>query len=273
MPNFWDLLIINPMINSLLFLYSLLFNNLTLTIIVFTVLIRAITFPLTWQQQKSSKAMQELQQSEEWKKIQEKHAGDREKLSQEQMKLWQKAGVNPLGGCLPLVIQFPILIGLYQAITNAIAASPAQLVTLSTHVYSFFPNVAQLIPLDNRFLWMNLGLPDPYYVMPVLVVLTSWVQSKVITPPAADPQAAQMTQTTALTTTLMFGWFSLTFASGLSIYFVVSNILGVLQYSITNPINWRNIFNLGISFAPPAEDNSRRSSRDKERDKTRKKKS
>jgi YidC/Oxa1 family membrane protein insertase len=263
----WDQLIINPMINSLLFLYSLLFNNLTLTIVVFTVLIRVLTFPLTWQQQKSSKAMQAMQQGDEWKKIQEKHAGDREKLAQEQMKLMQKAGVNPLGGCLPLVIQFPILIGLYQAITNAIAASPAQLLQLSTHIYPFLPNVNKLIPLDNQFLWMNLGLPDPFYVMPMLVVLTSWVQSKVITPPSADPNAAQMAQTTALTTTLMFGWFSLTFASGLSIYFVVSNILGVLQYSLTNPINWRNIFNLGISFnfLAPATDEPKRPAREKEK--------
>jgi YidC/Oxa1 family membrane protein insertase len=263
----WDQLIINPMINSLLFLYSLLFNNLTLTIVVFTVLIRVLTFPLTWQQQKSSKAMQAMQQGDEWKKIQEKHAGDREKLAQEQMKLMQKAGVNPLGGCLPLVIQFPILIGLYQAITNAIAASPAQLLQLSTHIYPFLPNVNKLIPLDNQFLWMNLGLPDPFYVMPILVVLTSWVQSKVITPPSADPNAAQMAQTTALTTTLMFGWFSLTFASGLSIYFVVSNILGVLQYSLTSPINWRNIFNLGISFnfLAPAADEPKRPAREKEK--------
>lgn len=250
----WTSFILNPMVNSMLFLYSLLFNNLTLTIVVFTLLIRGLTFPLTWQQQKSTKALQQLQQSDEWKKMQAKYSApaDRDKLAQEQMKLYQQAGVNPFGSCLPLVIQFPIIIGMYQAITNSIAASPVQLLTLSSHLYAFLPNVTSLIPLDNRFLWMNLGLPDPYYVMPVLVAATTWVQSKVMTPLAADAQSAQMSQTMAMTSTLMFGYFSLTFASGLSIYFIVSNLLSIAQYSFTNPINWRSIFSLGAAAPAPA---------------------
>lgn len=259
----WELLVINPMVNSMLFLYSLLFNNLTLTIVVFTALIRALTFPLTWQQQKSAKALQELQQGPEWKKIQEKHAGDREKLAQEQMKMYQQAGVNPFGSCLPLLVQFPIIIGMYQAITSAVAATPVQLLTLSTHIYPFFANATNLLPLDNRFLWMNLGLPDPYFVMPILVAATTWVQSKVMTPAAADPQAAQMSQTMALTSTLMFGYFAFTFASGLSIYFIVSNLISIVQYGFTNPINWRNIFSLGapapaVSPAAAGRDKARK---------------
>lgn len=247
----WDLLIINPMVNSLLFLYQLLFHNFTLTIVVFTVLIRALTFPLTYQQQKASKKMAEMQQSDAWKKIQEKYAKEKDKLSQEQMKLMQEAGVNPLGGCLPLLIQFPVLIGLYQAITRAMAASPTQLLDLSQHLYSFLPNAAHLIPLNNHFLWINLGLPDPTYILPVIVVLTTWIQSKVVTPPpSADPNAAQMSQTMALTSTLMIGMFSLQFPSGLSIYWVVGNIIGVVQQSLTQPVNWRNIFSLGGPAAP-----------------------
>src|SRR3990170_241596 len=178
MPDIWKILIIDPMVNSLLFLYQLLFNNFTLSITVFTILVRVLTYPLNAQSQKSSKKMTELQQSDEWKKMQEKYAKDKEKLSQEQMKLMQQAGVNPLGGCLPMLIQFPILIGLYQAITLAMAASPVQLLNLSQHIYPFLPNVTNLIPLENRFLWLHLGLPDPYYVLPVVVVATTWLQSK-----------------------------------------------------------------------------------------------
>lgn len=248
----WDLLIIQPLVNTMLLLYQLLGNNLTLAIVALTVLIRLVTFPLTWQSQQSQKRLQDLQNGEEWKALQKKYADNREALAQEQMKLWQKAGVNPFGGCLPMVIQLPVLIGLYQAITTAIAASPAQLLTLSTNLYAFLPGLAQLIPLDNKFLWMNLGLPDPYYVMPALVVITSFLQSKVMTPPATDAQSAQTAQTMMLTTTVMFGYFSLTFASGLSIYFVVSNLLGVVQYGITNPINWRNLFSLSTSAPAPA---------------------
>src|SRR3972149_615329 len=185
MPDIWKILIIDPMVNSLLFLYQLLFNNFTLSITVFTILVRVLTYPLNAQSQKSSKKMTELQQSDEWKKMQEKYAKDREKLSQEQMKLYQHAGVNPFGGCLPMIIQFPILIGLYQAITLAMAALPGQ----------------------------NRGLPDPYYVLPVVVVLSTWIQSKVMTPPSADAQAAQMSQTMAIYMPLMIGWMPLQFPS------------------------------------------------------------
>ena len=252
--DLWNTLIINPMVNALLFLYGLLFHNLTFTIVVFTIIIRAVTFPLTYQSQKSQKKLAEMQNSPEWKSIQEKYAKDRDKLAQEQMKLWQAAGYNPLSGCLPLVIQFPILIGMYQAITNAIAASPIQLYNLSTHLYSFLPGLATLVPLDNTFLWLNLGLPDPYFVMPVLVAATSWVQSKVMTPPpSTDQQAAQTTQSMALMSTAMFAWFSLSFASGLSIYFIVGNILGIIQYGMTNPLKWDKIFDLGLTPAPAVE--------------------
>src|SRR3972149_1870544 len=108
MPDIWKILIIDPMVNSLLFLYQLLFNNFTLAITVFTILVRVLTYPLNAQSQKSSKKMTELQQSDEWKKMQEKYAKDREKLSQEQMKLYQHAGVNPFGGRPPRVIPLPL---------------------------------------------------------------------------------------------------------------------------------------------------------------------
>jgi YidC/Oxa1 family membrane protein insertase len=169
------------------------------------------------------------------------------------MKLYQQAGVNPFGGCLPLLIQFPILIGLYQAITNTMAASPLQLLTLSTHLYPFLPNATRLIPIDNQFLWMNLGLPDPYFVLTGLVVVSTWVQSKVMTPPSTDPQAAQMSQSMALTMPLMIGWMSLQFPSGLSLYWIVSNVLSIVQYALTpgTKINWREAFSLKLPGAPP----------------------
>jgi YidC/Oxa1 family membrane protein insertase len=249
----WDALILNPMLNMLLFLYQLLFNNFTLTILVFTVLIRLITFPLTWQTQKAQKRLAELQQSDAWKKTQEKYAKDREKLAQEQMKLYQQAGVNPFGSCLPMLVQFPVLIGLYQAINLAMAASPVQLFDLSRHIYPFLSGVASLIPLQNEFLWLNLGLPDPFFVLPLLVVVTTWVQSKVMTPAtgAGDPNAQAMSQQMALMMPLMIGWMSLQFPSGLSIYWVIGNIVSIVQYSLTQPINWKNVFSLRPA-PPPA---------------------
>jgi YidC/Oxa1 family membrane protein insertase len=249
----WDNLILNPMLNSLLFLYQVLFQNFALTILVFTILIRLLTFPLTNQTQKAQKKLAELQQSDEWKKTQEKYAKDREKLTQEQMKLYQKAGVNPLGSCLPMLIQFPVLIGLYQAINLAMAASPVQLLDLSRHIYPFLQGVASnFIPLENRFLWLNLGLPDPIFILPLLVVATTWLQSKLMTPPATgDSQAAAMSQQMTLMMPLMIGWMSLQFPSGLSIYWVIGNIVSIVQQAITNPPDWKRVFSFRPA-APPA---------------------
>ena len=239
------------MVNTLLFLYQLLFNNFTLAILVFTILIRVITFPLTYQQQKSTKKLQDLTGSDEYKRIQEKYAKDREKLSQEQMRLYQQAGVNPFGSCLPTLIQFPVLIGLYQAIVQAMAASPLQLLDLSSHIYKFLPNATALIPLDNQLFWLNLGLPDPFYVLPVLVVATTWLLQKIMTPPtAADAQQAAMAQQMAIMMPLMIGWMSLTLPAGMSVYWIISNVIGAAQYLMTPGIkvDWRGL----VRFGPPA---------------------
>ena len=257
----WDTFILNPMLNALLFLYQVLFHNFTLTILVFTVLIRMVTFPLTWQTQKSQKKLQELQQTENWKSIQAKYAKDREKLAQEQMKLYQEAGVNPFGSCLPMLIQFPVLIGLYQAINLAMAASPVQLLDLSKHIYPFLQNAAGLIPLQNTFLWLNLGLPDPLFIMTVLVVVTTFVQSKVMTPPTAtaDPQAAAMSGQMTLMMPIMIGWMSLQFPSGLSIYWIIGNIVSIVQYAVTTPVNWKNVFSLRPPSGPAPQPEKSRS--------------
>jgi YidC/Oxa1 family membrane protein insertase len=250
--DLWGIFILQPMLNGLLFLYQLLFHNFTLAILVFTILIRLITYPLTASQQKSTRKLSELQQSDDWKKIQEKFKGNKEQLAQEQMKLYQQAGVSPFGACLPTLIQFPVLIGLYQAIQQAMAASPVQLFDLSRHLYPFLPNAASLIPMDNRFLWMNLGLPDPTLIMPILVAVSMYIQSKMITPPGSgDPQAAQMSQTMTLTMPLMFGFMSYSFPSGLSIYFIISNLIGIAQTAMTQPVDWKNVFSFSLAPAKP----------------------
>jgi YidC/Oxa1 family membrane protein insertase len=249
--DIWGTFILQPMLNALLFLYQLLFHNFTLAILVFTILIRLITYPLTYQQQQSTRKLTALQQSDNWKKTQEKYKGDKEKLAQEQMRLYQEAGANPMGACLPTLIQFPVLIGLYQSIQQAMAASPVQLFDLSRHIYSFLPNAASLIPIDNRFLWLNLGLPDQLFVLPVLVAISMYIQSKMIAPPSTgDQQAAQMSQSMTLTMPLMFGWFSLSFPSGLSIYFIISNLIGIAQTAMTQPVDWKNVFSFSLGPAP-----------------------
>ncbi len=240
--SFWDF-ILNPFITVLMLLYQVLGQNTVLAIIAFTILIRLLTHPLTIQQQRSMKAQQEI--APKLKKLQEKYKGEREKLAQAQMDLYREHGISPWGGCLPLLIQFPILIGLYQAIIQVLGATPLQLLDLSGRI--LLPGLDPLIPLQNRFLWMNLVQPDPYYVLPILVLITTWLQQRLLTPPSTGDdggQAAAMTRSMTTIMPIMFFFFSLSFASGLSIYFVVSNLIGIVQYSAMGRADFRNLFTL-----------------------------
>jgi YidC/Oxa1 family membrane protein insertase len=216
---------------------------------------------------KSSKVMQELQP--ELKKLQEKYKNDREKLAQEQMRLYREYGINPLGGCLPLVIQFPILIALYQAIIHALATTPLQLIDLSGRL--LIPGLNSVIPLDNTWLGMNLSLAPTIapslsnplslipLALPVLVVVTTWVQFKVSQPPPAPPgedgkpsQAAAMSQSMGTVMPLMYGFFALSFSVGLSIYFIASNVIGIVQYALMGKADFRRVFGLSPKDAAPA---------------------
>ena len=158
----WDTYIIIPMTNILLWIYQsteIIGLNFGIAIILFTMLIRAITWPLTAQQLKGTQGMQELQKDKEWLNIQKKHKGDKEKLAQEQMRIYKERGINPFGSCLPTLIQFPVIIGLYQSIIRSLAATPLSMLNMSRSLYSFL-DVSTVIPLNSKFLWMDLGRPE-----------------------------------------------------------------------------------------------------------------
>lgn len=148
--------VIDLMTNILILIYGLVGQNFGIAIILFTVLIRLLTWPLNAQQMKGARAMQELQTDKEWQGIQKKYAKDREKLAAEQMRLYRERGINPFGSCLPTLIQFPILFALIPAITHAIGSTPLNLLKLSRSLYSF-QNAVDLVPLNSRFLGMDLG--------------------------------------------------------------------------------------------------------------------
>ena len=244
----WDLLIINPMVNSLLWIYSILIENFGLAIIVFTMLVRLITYPLTAKQMKSTSAMQDLQKSKKWQDIQKKYKDKKEKLSQEQMKLYQEEGVSPFGSCLPTLIQFPVIIGLYQSIIRALAVTPIQLLALSKNLYPF-TNAAALIPINNQFLWMDLSQPERLNVagigipiFAIIVVITTYMQSKLMTPPSQPgEQGVQMTQMMNLYMPFLMGWLAYSFSSGLALYFITSNVFTIAQYGAMGRLNWQNL--------------------------------
>lgn len=175
-------------------------GNYGLAIIIITVLIKLVLLPFSFQQFHSIKKMQEL--APEQKRLQEKYKNDKEKLNKELMKLYQENKVNPLGGCLPLLIQFPFIIALFR----------------SLQTYDFE---------QASFLWIkDLGAPDSLYILPVLAAITTYLSSKIATP-AASPEASNNTMNIVMA--CLIGWMAIKFPSGLALYWVVSNIVQILQ--------------------------------------------
>ena len=224
----WDTIIIQPILNVLLLLYKFFGNETIIAVALVTLIFRLILTPLQLNQQKSARRQREMQPK--LKELQAKYKDNREQLAQEQMKLYKEAGINPTGGCLTLIIQLPIMLGLYQAIIRALASTPLQLLALPKHIYNWIPAIDTLIPLKSRFLWLDLALPDPFYILPVLVVVSAWLYQKLITPPPADAQAEAMNKQMMIMMPLMTGFFAATYASGLAVYFFISNLVGILQY-------------------------------------------
>jgi YidC/Oxa1 family membrane protein insertase len=250
MGALWNSLL-SLFINVLVWIYNLLGhgpNMFGIAIILFTILIKVATWPLNAQQLKGAKAMQDLQNDKDWQAIQKKYAKDKEKLAQEQMRVYREKGINPFGSCLPTLIQFPIIIALYQSIIRALASTPLDLLNLSRNINTDFLDVANLIPLNSKFLWMNLGQPEPYYILAIVVAATTFIQSKLTMPASSNPndQSAAMGQSMAYTMPLMLGWFALTFPSGLAVYFITSNLLGIVQYAAQGKANWSNLLPKGM---------------------------
>ncbi|MEE9507936.1 MAG: YidC/Oxa1 family membrane protein insertase, partial [Anaerolineales bacterium] len=207
------------------------------------------TYPLTAKSLKSTQKMQEMQKSKKWKDMQKKYKDDKQKQQEEQLKLYKEIGFNPLSGCLPTLIQFPIIIGLYQAIIRVMASTPMSTLELSDRLYSFVSS--SLIPVNDTFLWMDLGQPErlflPFFpefgipTLAIIVVITSWLSTRTMSTGSSDGQGAQMTQMMGIYMPLLMGWLAYTYASGLALYFVVSNILGVVQNMIMRGIHIRDL--------------------------------
>lgn len=219
--------------NVLVILANVLASNAGLAIVVLTVVIRFATMPLTLKQLQATKSMQSL--SPKLKELQKKHEKDKQKLQEETMKLYREAGMNPLGCLVPTIIQIPIWIGLYNSVLKVLGASPENLLDLSRYLYSW-SFVHQSIPLNDHFMWLTLSSPDPIYILPLLVGLSMWLQQKMMTQvgPGADPSQAQMNTMMLWMMPIMFAFLTLSFPSGLAVYWVAYNIIGiVIQYFVT----------------------------------------
>lgn len=174
-------------------------ENYGLTIILLTVVIKIILYPLTVKQVKSMKAMQDLQP--EMKRIQKNYKNNPQLQQQEIAKLYREAGVNPLAGCLPLFAQMPILMGMYYALRD-------------------FTYIG-----DPRFLWLpSLSVEDPFYILPILAALMTYVQQKQTT-----TEMNQQMKMMMIFMPLFFGWVCLNLPSGVVLYYVVNGVVQVIQ--------------------------------------------
>ena len=180
------------------------FPSYGVAIILLTIVIKAILAPLTVKQIKSMKAMQELQPR--MKAIQDKYKNDPQRMQQEIGNMYKEMGVNPLAGCLPLLVQMPFLIAIVYALQN----------------YPYDPNFVQ-------FLWLpSLGETDPYYILPVLSAVSTWLMSRQ-TSQGATGAAASQQKMMMWFMPLFIGYISLNFPAGLVIYWIVSNVFQFVQ--------------------------------------------
>jgi YidC/Oxa1 family membrane protein insertase len=237
--------LVNPLTN-LFVLLSLLTGNAGIGVILLTIFIRIITLPPTLRQMHTTRMMAALQPR--MADIQKRYKDPRRR-SQEQMKLYKDAGVNPLGCFSGMLLQFPILIALYRTFSLAVGEAPESLISLHDRLYPW-DYLREGLPLNSEFLWLHLGRPDPI-ILPVLVAATTYVLQKVTMLPANDERARAQASMMNMMMPLLFGWITISLPSGLGLYYVLSNVIGVvLQYAYVGggPINWRGL--VGLSQDP-----------------------
>jgi len=187
-------------------------------------------YPLTRKQLYATKAMQALQPK--MAELQKKYAKDKGKLSKEQMRLYKESGISPAGCLLPMLIQMPIWIALYQSIIRLLATTPEDFLGLSQYLYSW-PIVYSTLPLDNMFLGL-LNLAEPSFILAILVGATMWAQQKMVTPTTADPKQQAQSRMMLWMMPLMFGFLCLSFPSGLALFWAASSVIRiVMQYFAT----------------------------------------
>ncbi|ABU57522.1 YidC/Oxa1 family membrane protein insertase [Roseiflexus castenholzii] len=225
-----------------------------LAIILFTIVARLLILPLTIKSLQSSRKMQELQPH--MKELQRKYGKDPQKLQEETMRLYREYKVNPVGGCLPMLLQLPIFLGVYQAVINLTRVSPAEhagsamLRVLNEQGIAFSTATTATLgqpQLAGSFLWLpDLGKTDPYYILPILSVIFQLIVQLMATPRIQDPQQKAMMQS-MLILPIVFGYIGFIFPSGAVLYWVVGSILSIIQQYVIS--GWGSLANY-LKFLP-----------------------
>jgi YidC/Oxa1 family membrane protein insertase len=213
----WDAFLVLPLQSILVYLEGYLGPGLA--IISFTILSRAVLFPLTIAQTRSMQRMQALQP--QLAALKTKYAKDRQKLNEETMALYKEAGVNPAAGCLPLLIQMPIMFALYGAISGA----------ASNEDSDFARPWLWLEALNKPDVVHLFGVALPF-ILPILAAITQFIQQQMMTQPTDDPAQRQQQQMMQFMPLMML-WIGTSVSSGLGLYWVTQNIVGIVQQYFT----------------------------------------
>lgn len=203
----WFTFISKPMFRFLDFLHTYI-GNWGWAIVVLTIIIRIVLFPLTYKGMLSMNKLKEL--APKMKEIQTKYKGDPQKLNAHMMELYKKNNANPMGGCLPILMQIPIFFAIYRVLLNAIELKGA-----------------------DWILWINdLSIMDPYFILPILMGVTMYLQQKLTPTTFTDPMQEKIMKFLPL----IFTFFFVTFPAGLTLYWFVNNVCSVVQQIFVNKL-------------------------------------
>ena len=252
----WNDVLLNPVTNALIILTNAMADNYGLAIIVFTLIIRVLTYPLTLRQLRATRAMQLMQPR--MQELQKKYK-DPKRRQEEMVKLYREAGINPLGCIWPLLVQMPIWIALYQVIRNTLGDTPEQLLSLSRRLYDW-DYITASIPLDRNFLFLDLGSSDLVQSLPLAIIIAvlTFFQQKLSTArtPSRDDRTQSTNQTLLWMLPLVFGFFTLQVPAGLALYWLVTSLFTIATsyyyyfYRTREPISVRWLFSLDPLPAP-----------------------
>ena len=257
-PNFFNTIFVFPILNLLILIYKGLLiikvpGAFGFAIVALTVIVRGLFNPFFKSQMQMSKKMAEIKPQLD--KLTVKHKNDQKQLQQEQLKLYQQAGINPASGCLFMIIQIPIFIALYQTLSLLLVNKGGKIVVAINKV--LYSKVINITSINPWFFGLNLAMTPKqgghflYLLVPLVTGFLQYLQAQSMTPPTTSPtaivtkdgtkkddsgdfQKAMNTQMKYLFP-IMIGWFSYSLPMGLSIYWNVFSIFGIIQYKKMNP--------------------------------------
>jgi YidC/Oxa1 family membrane protein insertase len=232
---YWNFLLVHPLVSLLVAAYDLV-HDFGFAVVVVTVAIRLLLYPLFKIQIRNQRAMQELAPA--MADLKAKYGSDKQRLGQEQMKLYQERGYNPAMGCLPLLLQMPLLLAMYAAFQFFVRNPPPDGLEIGSVIWPFLPNpilAGQTLDLTAHWLpWLSNGLghPDPFYILPVLAGATQLISS-VMFQPAIPPknidQQQKMMQSMQYYFPLITVFIAASVPSGLAVYWVTTTLFGIVQ--------------------------------------------